>query len=77
MKGGKIMEFEYSGTIYFDTDELYERCLLDSNNNKDLYEIVNEYVEEQDDSFYYGVEGWMIDMVVTALKNKLDANEIL
>ena len=67
------MEFEYTGTIYIDVDEIFETCC--ENNLIDVDEIrnaVNDYILGLDDSTYYCVEGWMVDEIVTAVKKKID-----
>lgn len=67
------MEFEYTGTVYIDVDEIFERCREE--NLIDTYEIrqaVRDYREEMDDNDFYAVEGWMIDTVVTEIKKRID-----
>ena len=67
------MEFEYSGTIYIDTDAIFERCC--DNNSIDVDEIrdtVNLYIDNLGDDTYYFVEGWMIDEIVTEVKKRID-----
>lgn len=67
------MEFEYTGTIYIDTDAIFERCCDD--NAIDVDEIrgeVNNFIAELEDDTYYFVEGWMIDKIVTEIKKRID-----
>lgn len=67
------MEFDYTGTIYIDVDEIFETCceenLIDVNEIRDA---VNDYVLGLDDGTYYYVEGWMVDEIVTAVKKRID-----
>lgn len=67
------MEFEYTGTIYIDTDDIFEKCREhNSIDTDDIYKEVNDYIISLDDSIYYCVEGWMIDKVVTEIKKRVD-----
>lgn len=67
------MEFEYSGTIYFDVDKIWEECR--ERNLTDVDEIrhaVLNYTADFDGVSYYLVEGWMIDAVTTEIKKRVD-----
>lgn len=67
------MEFEYTGTIYIDTDAIFEFCC--ENNYIDADEIryvTNKYIARLEDDTYYHVEGWMVDEIVTAVKKRID-----
>jgi hypothetical protein len=67
------MEFEYSGTIYFDTDAIFERCCdLNYIDAEDIYTVVQKYISELGDTTYFCVEGWMIDEVVAEVKKRID-----
>ena len=67
------MEFEYTGTIYIDVDDIFEKCIdKKAFATFQIYTVVKEYVSEFDDVDYYYVEGWMIDKVVTEIKKRLD-----
>lgn len=67
------MEFEYSGTIYFDVDKIWEECRERNLTNVDeIRDAVLDYSAEFDDVDYYLVEGWMIDAVVTEIKKRVD-----
>ena len=67
------MEFEYTGTIYIDVDDIFEKCREhNSIDTDDIYKEVNDYIISLDDSIYYCVEGWMIDKVVTEIKKRVD-----
>lgn len=67
------MEFEYTGTIYIDTDEIFERCCEGNAIDADaIREEVNQYITELEDSIFFCVEGWMIDAVVTEVKKRID-----
>lgn len=67
------MEFEYTGTIYFDTDEIFEICCDDNCIDADeIREVVNDWVNEKFDVIYNFVEDWMIDKVVTEIKKRID-----
>ena len=67
------MEFEYTGTIYIDTDAIFEKCcddnLIDAD---DIRKEVNEFIAELEDDTYFYIEGWMIDEVVTNVKKRID-----
>ena len=67
------MEFEYTGTIYIDTDAIFEKCcddnLIDAD---DIRDAVNDFIAELEDDTYYHVEGWMIDTIVTHVKKRID-----
>ena len=62
------MEFEYTGTIYFDVDKIWEECreknLIEADEIRDA---VLNYSADFDDIPYYLVEGWMIDAVTTEI----------
>lgn len=67
------MEFEYSGTIYFDVDAIFERCCdLNYIDAEDIYTVVQQYISELGDTSYFCVEGWMVDEVVTEVKKRID-----
>lgn len=67
------MEFEFTGTVYFDIDEIFETCReLNYIHPDDIYEAVRGYMVEMEDGPYYYVEGWMIDKVVTEVKKRID-----
>lgn len=59
------MEFEYTGTIYFDIDYMVKCFIRDEWD--DLEDFVNDYIAGLDDCDYYNVEGWMVDK----LRNKM------
>lgn len=67
------MEFEYTGTIYIDTDAIFEKCcddnLIDAD---DIRDAVNDFIAELEDDTYYHVEGWMVDEIVTHVKKRID-----
>ena len=67
------MEFEFTGTIYFDVDHIYERCReLNYIDTEDIYEAVRNEIVCMEDGPYYYIEGWMIDEVVTEIKKRID-----
>jgi len=67
------MEFEYSGTVYFDVDFIFDKCCeLNYIYPEDIYTVVQNYVAELEDTSYFCVEGWMIDEVVTEVKKRID-----
>lgn len=53
------MEFEYTGTIYFDVDYMVEDFVESGWDDVDDY--IRDYVAGLDDYDYYHVESWMID----------------
>ena len=67
------MEFEYTGTIYIDTDEIFEICCDDNRIDTDeIYEAVNYWIQECHDPALEFIEGWMVDEVVTTVKKRID-----
>lgn len=68
------MEFEYSGTIYFDVDAIFEECReLNYIYTEDIYAVVrNAVINRMAVDAQYFVEGWMIDSVVTEVKKRID-----
>lgn len=66
------MEFEYTGIIYIDVDDIFENFIDRKATPTQIYTVVKEYVSTFDDVDYYHVEGWMIDEVVTEIKKRLD-----
>lgn len=60
------MEFEYSGTIYFDIDSMVVDFIEDEWD--DVEDFVNDWVIRFEDYIYYNIESWMIDTVVTKMK---------
>lgn len=72
-KGKKLMEFEYTGTIYIDVDAIFERCRewnwIDADEIRDATIV---YIDNLDDDTPCFVEGWMIDEIVTEVKKRID-----
>lgn len=68
------MEFEYTGTIYIDTDAIFENCCDDNLIDvDDIYDAVNDFiVADLEYDTYRHVEGWMIDEIVTSVKKRID-----
>lgn len=67
------MEFEYTGVVYIDTDDIFERCINEKAfTSTQIYTVVGDYISTFDDVDYYHVEGWMIDKVVTEIKKRVD-----
>lgn len=67
------MEFEYTRVVYIDVDKIFERCCEENRIDADeIREAVLDYREGMDDDDYYAVEGWMIDVVVTKIKERVD-----
>lgn len=60
------MEFEYRGTIYFDIDSMVTRFVEDEWD--DVEDFVNNWTVRFEDYVYYNIESWMIDTVVTKMK---------
>lgn len=59
------MEFEYTGTIYFDIDYLVVSFC--EGNYKNLDSCLNDYIYGLDDYEYYAIESWMLDEVKTEM----------
>lgn len=60
------MEFEYRGTIYFDIDEMVTSFVEDEWD--DIEDFVSDWVARFEDYIYYNIESWMIDAVITKMK---------
>ncbi len=60
------MEFEYRGTIYFDIDSMVTSFVEDEWD--DVEDFVNNWTARFEDYVYYNIESWMIDTVVTKMK---------
>ena len=67
------MEFEYTRVVYIDVDEIFERCREENRIDADeIRQAVHDYREEMDYEDFFAVEGWMIDVVVTKIKERID-----
>lgn len=60
------MEFEYTGTIYFNIDYMVED-FVENDNWDDIKDYIRDYVSGLDDCDYYNVEEWMIDELATKM----------
>ena len=68
------MEFEFTGTIYIDTDAIFEECVDNNSIDTDsIRETVNYFLyTHADENTAPYIEGWMIDKVVTEVKKRVD-----
>lgn len=67
------MNFEFTGIISFDVDEIFEMCCDDNRIDTDeIHEAVEYWMNETCDPTYEFVEDWMIDKVVTEIKKRID-----